>query len=177
MLGCGRAVAGAVASAAQPLQHSSLQWRLRGPEAPERAFGVGHSTISEKSSPCLSEGTILTRMVPDLAKWQIRVGGVLLFGASERHVKHPGVDVDDPMCPKPKPGALRDGQIAPFYVKWQNLTVPMCSILGHGHHRIVQIDPRVVQGPFRCSEKQHTSHTDLPCGKIGHHMGQNGALA
>ena len=53
----------------------------------------------------------------------------------------------------------------------------MCSILEHGHYRIVQIGHRVVQGPFRCSKKQHTSHTDLPSGKIGHHMGQNDALA
>ena len=62
-------------------------------------------------------GSILNHMVPDFAKWQIRVGGVLLFGASERPLNHPGVDLDDPMCPKPKPGALRDGQIPPFYVK------------------------------------------------------------
>ena len=53
----------------------------------------------------------------------------------------------------------------------------MCSILGHGHYRIVQIDHRVVQGPFRCSEKQHTSHTDLSLGRFGHHMGQNAAHA
>ena len=42
--------------------------------------GLSHSTISEKSSPCLGEGVILTHMVPDLARWQIRAGGVLLFG-------------------------------------------------------------------------------------------------
>ena len=84
---------------------------------PEPPFGVGHSTISEKSSPCLSEGTILTHMVPDLAKWQIRVGGVLLFGASERPLNHPGVDLDDPIVPMPKDGAHRDGQIPQFYVK------------------------------------------------------------
>ena len=53
----------------------------------------------------------------------------------------------------------------------------MSSILWHGHHRIVQIDPRVVQGPFRCSDKQFTSYTDLPLGRIGHHMGQNAAHA
>ena len=116
-------------------------------------------------------------MVLDLAKWQIRLRGVMVLGAFEKPLDHPGVDLDDPRCPKPKPGALRDGQIAPFYVKWQNLTVPMCSILGHGHYRIDQIVPRVVQGPFRCSEKQHTSHTDLPFGKIGHHMGKNAAHA
>ena len=55
--------------------------------------------------------------------------------------------------------------------------VPMCSILGYGHYRIVQIGHRVVQGPFRYSKKQHTSYTDLPSGKIGHHMGQYRALA
>ena len=120
---------------------------------------------------------ILTHMVPDLARWQIRVGGVMLFGVSERPLKHPGVDLDDSIVPMAKDGAHRDGQIPQFYVKWQNLTVPMCSILRHGHYRIVQIDPRVVQGPFRGSDKQHTSHTDLPSGKIGHHMGQNDALA
>ena len=101
----------------------------------------------------------------------------MVFGASKTPLNHPVVDLDDPMVPMPKDGALRDGQIPSFYLKLWNLTVPMCSILRHGHHRIVQIDPRVVQGPFRCSEKQHTSHTDLPFGKIGHHMGQNDALA
>ena len=59
----------------------------------------------------------MTHVVPDLAKWQIRVRGVMVFGASERLLNHPGVDVDDPRCPKPKRGALRDGQIPPFYVK------------------------------------------------------------
>ena len=101
----------------------------------------------------------------------------MVFGASKTPLNNRGVDLDDPMVPMPKDGAHRDGQIPQFYVKWQNLTVPMCSILRHGHYRIVQIDPRVVQGPFRGSEKQHTSHTDLPSGKIGHHMGQNDALA
>ena len=43
------------------------------------AFGVGPSTISEKSSPCYSEGIILTHVVPDLAKWQIRLRGVMVF--------------------------------------------------------------------------------------------------
>ena len=56
-------------------------------------------------------------MVPDLATWQIRVGGVLLFGASERPLNDPGVDLDDPMVPMPKDGAHRDGQILLFYVK------------------------------------------------------------
>ena len=115
-------------------------------------------------------------MVLDLAKWQIRLRGVMVFGASERPLNHPGVDLDDPMVPMLEDGAHRDGQIPPFYVKWQNLTVPMCSILGYGHYRIVQIGHRVVQGPFRCSKKQHTSHTDLPSGKIWHHMGQNHTL-
>ncbi len=84
---------------------------------PEPPFGVRHSTISEKSSPCLSEGIILTHMVPDLAKWQIRVGGVMVFGASKTPLNHPGVDLDDPMVPMPKDGAHRDGQILSFYVK------------------------------------------------------------
>ena len=64
-----------------------------------------------------------------------------------------------------------------FYVKWWNLTVPKCIRLRFWTHRIVHIDPRVLQVPFRGSEKQHTSFVDLPVGKIGQHMGQNGALA
>ena len=72
------------------------------PRAPEPPFGVGHSTISEKSSPCLRMGSILTHMVPDFAKWQIRVGGVLLFGASEGPLNHPGGDLVDPIVPMPK---------------------------------------------------------------------------
>ena len=44
------------------------------------------------------------------------------------------------------------------------------------HYRIVQIDPRVVQGPFRGSKKQLASQRIWPSGKIGHHMGQNHAL-
>ena len=119
----------------------------------------------------------MTHVVPDLAKWQIRLRGVMVFGASKTPCNHPRVAFDDPMVPMPKDGAHRDGQILPFYVKWWNLTVPKCTRLRFWTHRIVQIDPRVVQGPFRCSEKQHTSYTDLPFGKIGHHMGQNGALA
>ena len=116
-------------------------------------------------------------MVPDLATWQIRVGGVLLFGASERPLNDPGVDLDDPMVPMLEDGAHRDGQIPPFYVKCQNLTVPMCTTLRFWTPRIGHIDPRVVQGPFRCSKNHATSYTDLPFGKIGHHMGQNDALA
>ena len=139
-------------------------------------FGAGHSTIFEKSSPCSGQGTILTHMVPDFARWQIRKGGVMLFGASERPLKHPVADLDDPIVPIPEDGAHWDSQNPSFYSKWQNLTVPMCSILGFWHYRIVQIGHRVVQGPFRCFKKQHTSHTDLPSGKIGHHMGQNHAL-
>ena len=139
--------------------------------------GAGHSTTSEKSSTYLHKGMILTHMVPDLARSPNSEGGKLLFGASERPLKHPGADLDDPIVPMLEDGAHWDGQIPAFYVKWQNLTVPMCSILRHGHHRIVQIDPRVVQGPFGCSKKQHTSCTDLLIGKIGHHVGQNGALA
>ena len=119
---------------------------------------------------------ILTHLVPDLAKWQIRVGRVMLFGASERPLNHPGDDLVDPIAPIPEDGAHWDGQNPSFYVKWQNLTVLMCSILEHGHYRIDHIVPRVVQGPFRCSKEHHTSHTDLPPGKIGHHMGQNRAL-
>ena len=56
-------------------------------------------------------------MVPDLARWQIRVEGVLLLGASERPWNHPGVDLDDPMVPMLEDGAHRDNQIPPFYVK------------------------------------------------------------
>ena len=85
--------------------------------------------------------------------------------------------MDDPIVPMLEDGAHRDGQILPFYVKWWNLTVPKCTRLRFWTHRIVHIDPRVLQVPFRCSEKQHTFHTDLPFGKIGHHMGQHGALA
>ena len=127
-------------------------------------------------APCSGEGIILTHMVPDLAKWQIRVGGVLLFGASERPFNHPGVDLDDPMCPKPEPGALRDGQIPSFHVKWCNLTVRIASILRQKHYRIDEIVLRAVQGPFRCSKKQFASYTIWPSGKIGHHMGQNHTL-
>ena len=115
-------------------------------------------------------------MVPDLARWQIRAGGVLLFGASERPLNHPGADLDDPIVPMLKDGAHWDGQVPTFYVKWQNLTVPMCSILEHGHDRIVQIGPRVVQEPFRGSKKQFASKRIWRSGKIGHHMGQNHAL-
>ena len=139
--------------------------------------GAGHSTTSEKSSPYLHQGRILTHMVPDLARWPNSLRGKLLFGASERLLNHPGAELDDPIVPELEDGAHPDGQNPPFYVKWQNLTVPMCSILEHGHYRIVQIGPRVVQGPFRGSKKQHTSHTELPSGKIGHHMGQNRAIA
>ena len=138
--------------------------------------GAGHSTTSEKSSPYLHQGMILTHMVPDLARWQIRVGGVLLFGASERPLNHPVADLDDPIMPIPEDGAQWDNQNAPFYAKWQNLTVPMCSILEHGHYRIVQIGPRVLQGPFRGSKKQLASWRIWRSGKIGHHMGQNHAL-
>ena len=120
---------------------------------------------------------ILTHMVPDLARSPNSAGGKLFFGASERPLNHPVADLDDPIVPMLKDGARRDGQILPFYVKCRNLTVPMCSILEHGHYRIVQIDPRVVQEPFRCSKKQFASCTIWPSGKIGHHMGQNRALA
>ena len=113
----------------------------------------------------------------DLAKWQIRLRGVMVFGASEKPLEHPGVDLDDPMVPMLEDGAHWDGQILPFYVKWCNLTVPISSILRHKHYRIEEIVPRAVQGPFRCSKKQYTSHTDLPFGKIWHHMGQNVAHA
>ena len=36
---------------------------------PQYTFGLGHSTTSEKSSPYLHQGMILTHMVPDLARW------------------------------------------------------------------------------------------------------------
>ena len=78
---------------------------MRAPEAPKPAFGFGHSNISEKSSPCLDQGTILTHMVPDFARWQIRVGGVMLFGASERPMKHPVAAFDDPIVLIPEDGA------------------------------------------------------------------------
>ena len=97
---------------------------------------------------------ILTHMVPDLARWPNSQGGKLLFGASERPLNHPGVDSDDPIVPEAKDGAHGDGQNPSFYAKWQNPTVQMCSILEFWHYRIVQIDPRVVQGPFRGSKKQ-----------------------
>ena len=74
-------------------------------------------------------GSILTHMVPDFAKWQIRVGGVLLFEASERPLIHPVADLDDPIVPEPEDGALWDGQILQFYVKLWNLTVPKGSSL------------------------------------------------
>ena len=50
-------------------------------------------------------GSILTHMVPDFAKWQIRVGGVLLFGASERPLNHPVADLVDPIVPMLEDGA------------------------------------------------------------------------
>ena len=62
-------------------------------------------------------GSILTHMVPDSAKWQIRARGVLLFGASERPLNHPGDDLVDPIVPMLEDGAHWDGQILPFYIK------------------------------------------------------------
>ena len=115
-------------------------------------------------------------MVPDLAKWQIRVGGVMLFGASERPLKHPVADLDDPIVPIPEDGAHWDGQNPPFYVKCWILTVSMSSILRFWHCRIVQIDSRVVQGPFRGSKKQLACEGIWPSGKIGHPMGRKRAL-
>ena len=85
--------------------------------------------------------------------------------------------MDDPIVPELEDGAHSDGQILPFYVKWWNLTVPISSILRHKHYRIDEIVLRAVQVRFRCFEKQHTSYTDLPFGKIAHHMGQNIAHA
>ena len=76
--------------------------------------GLGHSTTSEKSSPYVHQGMILAHMVPDLARWQIRVGSVLLFGASERAMNHPVADLDDPIMPMLEVGAHWDGQILPF---------------------------------------------------------------
>ena len=119
--------------------------------------GAGHSTTSEKSSPYLHQGRILTHMVPDLARWPNSLRGKLLFGASERLLNHPGAELDDPIVPELEDGAHSDGQILPFYVKWWILTVSMCSILRFWHYRIVQIDPRVVQEPFRGSKKQLAS--------------------
>ena len=57
---------------------------------------------------------ILTHLVPDLAKWQIRVGRVMLFGASERPLNHPGDDLVDPIVPIPEDGAHWDGQNPSF---------------------------------------------------------------
>ena len=119
---------------------------------------------------------ILAHMVPDLARWPNSLRGKLLFGASERLLNHPGAELDDPIVPELEDGAHSDGQILPFYVKWWILTVPMCSILEFWHYRIVQIDPRVVQGPFRGSKKQFASWRIWRSGKIGHHMGQNHTL-
>ena len=96
-------------------------------------------------------------MVPDLARWPNSLGGKLLFGASERPLNHPGVDLDDPIVPEPEDGAHWDGQILPFYVKCWILTVSMCSILRFWHYRIVQFGPRVFQEPFRGSIKQFAS--------------------
>ena len=138
--------------------------------------GAGHSTTSEKSSPYLHQGMILTHMVPDLARSPNSLGGKLLFGASERLLNHPGAELDDPIVPELEDGAHSDGQILPFYVKWWILTVPMCSILEFWHYRIVQIGPRVVQGPFRGSKKQLACKGIWPSGKIGHPMGRKRAL-
>ena len=67
--------------------------------------GAGHSTTSEKSSPYLHQGRILTHMVPDLARWPNSLRGKLLFGASERLLNHPGAELDDPIVPEPEDGA------------------------------------------------------------------------
>ena len=67
--------------------------------------GAGHSTTSEKSSPYLHQGTILTHMVPDLARSPNSLGGKLLFGASERPLNPPGADLDDPIVPELEDGA------------------------------------------------------------------------
>ena len=138
--------------------------------------GLGHSTTSEKSSPYLHQGMFSTHMVPDLARWPDSLRGKLLFGASERPLNHPGADLDDPIVPELEDGAHSDGQNPSFYVKWQNLTVRMCSILQFWHYRIVQFGPRVVQEPFRGSKKQFASEGIWPSGKIGYHMGQNHTL-
>ena len=52
----------------------------------------------------------------------------------------------------------------------------MSSILRFWHCRIVQIDSRVVQGPFRGSKKQLACKGIWPSGKSGHHMGRKPAL-
>ena len=119
--------------------------------------GLGHSTTFGKSSPYLHQGMFSTHMVPDLARWPNSLGGKLLFGASERPLNHPGADLDDPRVPEVEDGAHWDGQNPSLYAKWQNPTVQMCSILEFWHYRIVQIDPRVVQGPVRGSKKQFAS--------------------
>ena len=92
--------------------------------------GAGHSTTSEKSSPYLHQGTILTHMVPELARSPNSVGGKLLFVAFERPLKHPGADLDDPIVPMLEDGAHRDGQILPFYVKcWKMLESDRPNVL------------------------------------------------
>ena len=115
-------------------------------------------------------------MAPDPARWRIRAEGVLLFGASERPSNQPGVDLDHPMCPELEFCALRDGQFPSFYVKRWNLTVPKGPKLEFWAHRIVPSHPRVVQGPFRGSEKQHPFRKDSPSGRIGRHMRQRRAI-
>ena len=52
----------------------------------------------------------------------------------------------------------------------------MSSILRFWHCRIVHIDSRVVQGPFRGSKKQLACKAIWPSGKIGHPMGRKRAL-
>ena len=62
--------------------------------------GAGHSTTSEKSSPYLHQGMLLTHMVPDLARSPNSAGDKLLFGASERPLNHPVADLDHPIMPE-----------------------------------------------------------------------------
>ena len=47
-------------------------------------------------------GSILIHMVSDFATWQIRVGGVLLFEASETPLNRPEDDFVDPIVLMPK---------------------------------------------------------------------------
>ena len=47
-------------------------------------------------------GSILTNLVPDFAEWQICVGGVLLFEASETPLNRPEDDFVDPIVLMPK---------------------------------------------------------------------------
>ena len=113
-------------------------------------------------------------------KWLIRAGGVLLFGASERPLNHPGAALDDPIMPMLEDGAHWDGRIPAFYVKWQYLTIPMYSILDHGHYRIVQIGhrglskaPKSNLPPDEFGDLARSGTIWVKIVPYGHHMGNS----